>query len=36
VAFSLKDIDRIGYSIVFSEMEGRKFNFDIMDFEDPK
>jgi hypothetical protein len=30
VAFSLDDITRAAWSIIFSEIEGSKFNFDTM------
>ena len=34
VAFSLDDLDRAGWCIAFSEMEGNKFNFETLEFED--
>jgi hypothetical protein len=34
VAFQLDDITRAAWSIVFSEMEGAKFNWGSMTFED--
>ena len=36
VAFSLDDVKRAAFSIIFSEMEGHKFNWDALDWEDPK
>ena len=36
VAFSLDDCERTAYAILFSEMEGNKFNFDTMRFEEQK
>ncbi len=36
VAFSLDDIHRAAWSIIFSEMNGAKFNWNTMDFEEPK
>jgi len=36
VAFSLDDLERTAYAIAFSEMEGAKFNWDSMRFEEPK
>lgn len=35
VAFSLDDVTRTAWCIVFSEFEGNKFNWDAMKFEDP-
>ncbi|MBV8656623.1 MAG: hypothetical protein JO142_02250 [Burkholderiales bacterium] len=35
VAFGLDDMTRAAWCIVFSEMEGSKFNWDKMDFERP-
>lgn len=34
VAFQLDDVTRAAWSIVFSEMEGNKFNFNTMEFEE--
>ena len=34
VAFSLDDIDRTGWCIILSEMDGREFDFDTMTFKD--
>jgi len=34
VAFSVDDVTRAAWCIVFSEMEGQKFNFETMSFED--
>jgi hypothetical protein len=34
VAFSLKDTQRAAWCIVFSEMQGRKFNWGTMNFEE--
>ncbi|MFC3109940.1 hypothetical protein ACFQAT_10485 [Undibacterium arcticum] len=36
VAFGLDDITRTGWCIIFSEMEGAKFNFNTMQYEDQK
>lgn len=36
VAFGLDEITRTGWCIVFSEMEGAKFSFATMSYEDPK
>jgi hypothetical protein len=36
VAFSLDDIHRAAWSIIFSEMNGAKFNWNTMDFEELK
>jgi len=36
VAFSVDDITRAGWSIIFSEMEGNKFNFNTMQFDEIK
>jgi hypothetical protein len=36
VAFSLDDTTRGAFSIAFSEMEGSKFDWDTMAFEEPK
>ncbi len=36
VAFGLDDVMRAGWCIIFSEMEGNKFNFTTMQFEEPK
>lgn len=37
VAFSVDDITRAGWSIMFSEMEGRTFDWDRLEFEkDPE
>jgi hypothetical protein len=36
VAFSLDDLTRAAWSIVFSEFEGHAFNWDAMRFEEPK
>lgn len=33
VSFELDDITRTGWSIIFSEFEGQKFNFDSMGWE---
>jgi hypothetical protein len=35
VAFGVEDTLRTAISIIFSEMEGRKFNFNTMRLEDP-
>ena len=35
VAFSLDDVTRAAWSIVFSQMEGHKFNWSTMRFEEP-
>lgn len=32
VAFSLDDIERAGWAIAFSEMEGNKFDFNAMEW----
>jgi hypothetical protein len=34
VAFQLNDVTRSAWSIMFSEMEGAKFNLNTMEFED--
>lgn len=34
LAFSLSDIDRTAWAIMFSEMNGNKFNIDQLRFED--
>jgi hypothetical protein len=36
VAFQLDDLTRTAWSINFSEMAGNKFNWDRMEFEEPK
>lgn len=36
VAFLLDDRTRTAWAIIFSEMAGNKFNWDRMEFEDPK
>ncbi len=36
VAFGVDDVTRAAWSIIFSEMEGAKFNTRTMQFEDPK
>jgi hypothetical protein len=36
VAFELDDITRAAWSIIFSEMEGNKFDWDKMGFEEPE
>jgi len=36
VAFSLSDIERSAYAIIFSEQEGAKFNWNSMQFEEQK
>lgn len=36
VAFELDEIQRTGWCIIFSEMEGAKFNFHTMQYEDQK
>jgi hypothetical protein len=36
VAFSLDDLTRAGWCIVFSEMEGNRFNWDSMAWEEEK
>jgi hypothetical protein len=33
VAFSVDDVTRTAFSIVFSEFEGNKFNYERMEFE---
>jgi len=35
VAFALDDVTRGAYSIIFSEFEGAKFNWQTMRFDDP-
>ena len=32
VAFGLDDVTRAGYCIILSELEGRKFDFNTMDY----
>ena len=34
VAFQLDDVTRAGFSIIFSEMEGAKFDFNMMQFKE--
>jgi hypothetical protein len=36
VAFGLDDVTRAGWSIIFSEQGGAKFDFNTMQFEDDK
>lgn len=36
VAFAIDDVTRAAWSIIFSEMNGAKFNFNTMQFEDDK
>jgi hypothetical protein len=36
VAFEIDDITRAGWAIILSEMDGAKFDFSTMQFEDPK
>jgi hypothetical protein len=36
LAFSLDEVTRAAFCIVLSEMEGSKFDWHRMDFEDPK
>jgi len=36
IAFGLDDITRTGWCIIFSEMDGAKFNFNRMAYEDQK
>jgi hypothetical protein len=35
VAFALSDVERTAYSIIFSEFEGQKFNWNRMQFDEP-
>lgn len=35
LAFQLDDNTRAAFSIIFSQFEGNKFNFNTMTFEDP-
>jgi hypothetical protein len=34
VAFQIDDLTRAAWCVMFSEMEGNKFNWDLMQFED--
>jgi hypothetical protein len=36
VAFSLNEIDRAAFAIVMGQFEGGKFDWDAMQFRDPK
>ena len=36
VAFQIDDVTRAGWCIIFSEMEGAKFDFNTMRFENPE
>jgi hypothetical protein len=36
VAFQIDDVTRAGWAIMFSEIHGAKFDFNTMQFEDPK
>jgi hypothetical protein len=36
LAFQLDDMTRAAYCIIFSEMEGRVFDFEQMKFRDPQ
>jgi hypothetical protein len=36
VAFSLDDVMRTAWAIMFSEMQGAQFNWQSMQFEEPK
>ena len=36
VAFQLDDVTRAAWCIMFSEMEGRAFDWDRMEFKDPE
>jgi len=36
IAFGLDDITRTGWCIIFSEMDGAKFNFHTMAYEEQK
>jgi len=36
VAFEVDDVTRAAWAIIFSEIDGAKFNFSTMEFEDPQ
>lgn len=35
VAFSLDDLDRQAWTIILGELDGQRFNFDVMSWERP-